>query len=605
MKELVTYFFLILLFGLFSLFIMQSEKSNLVLTVFTPTKIGIDFNKNKSIENNEIICIENTKSFSLEPDEDFYNKYSKELALSKIDMINLGYLAQEFALKTLLNKKVAIKYTQKITKECHFAEVKINGINYENLLSKSGFGIVDNKIGNIENFKKQLEISKKLNLVILNHHSGKYHTLDCPYGNAAHDKIIIPQKQLPEGSKPCKFCHKSKKKEPKKYKLKKDTDIFNLPKIPQPPLYSTDGNIKVLFTDFTKQLKPHNNCTTNVCKELVTQINSAQQTIDIAIYGYSEIPSITQALTKAVQRGVKIRYIYDLPYDATKTHYKDNNIIINLASEHISDKTKSSNQSNMLMHNKFFIFDNKTVFTGSMNISQTGLSGYDVNDVIIIHSKEVAELYKKEFEQMLGGKFHTSKTKLNLNNKFKIDNSYVEIYFSPKDKSSTRIIELIKNAKTYIYIPTFLITHTNISNELIQAKRRGVDVRIIIDANSVNTRNSKHAILRQNGIPLKTENYAGKLHSKMMIIDDEYLITGSMNFSNSGENKNDENLLIIKNSKIVKAHKDFFLYLWTIIPNKYLKINAKAEGKESIGSCSDGIDNNFNNMFDMAEPACR
>ncbi len=603
MKELATYFFLILIFGLFSLFIIQSEKSNLVLTVYTPTKIGIDFNKNKSIENNEIICIENTEAFSLEPDEDFYNKYSKELSLSKIDMINLGYLAQEFAQQTLLNKKVSINYTQKVTKECHFAQVKINGINYENLLNKSGFGIINNKIGDIDNYKKQLELSKKLNLVILNHHSGKYHTLDCPYGNIAHDKIIIPQKHLPEGSKPCKFCHKSK--DSIKYKLKKDTTVFNLPQIPQPSLYSADGNIKVLFTDFTKQLKPHNNCTTNVCKELVTQINSAQQTIDIAIYGYSEIPAITQALSKAVQRGVKIRYVYDLPYDTTRVHYKDNNILINLASEHISDKTQSSTKSNMLMHNKFFIFDNKTVFTGSMNISPTGLSGYDINDVIIINSKEIAELYTKEFEQMLSGKFHTSKSKLNLNNNFKIDNSNVEVYFSPKDKASTRIVELIKNAKTYIYIPTFLITHTNISNELIQAKQRGVDVRIIIDANSTNTRNSKHPILRQNGILLKTENYAGKLHSKTMIIDDEYLISGSMNFSNSGENKNDENLLIIKNSKIAKAHKDFFLYLWTVIPNKYLKINAKSESKESIGSCSDGIDNNFNGKFDMAEPACR
>jgi len=605
MKELFTYFFLILLFGLFSLFILQSEKSNLVLTVYTPTKIGIDFNKNKSIENNEIICIENTESFSLEPSDDFYNKYSKELSLSKIDMINLGYLAQEFAIKTLLNKKVSIKYTPKVTKECHFAQVKINGVNYENLLNKSGFGIFNNKIGDLDNYKKQLEISKKLNLVILNHHSGKYHTLDCPYGNAAHDKIIIPQKQLPEGSKPCKFCHKSKSIQSKRYKLKKDINIFEIPKIPQPPLYSTDGKIKVLFTDFTKQLTPHNNCTTSVCKELVNQINSANQTIDIAIYGYSEIPAITQALTKAAQRGVKIRYIYDLPYDTTNVHYKDNNIIINLASESTSDKTKSPTQSNMLMHNKFFIFDKKTVFTGSMNISPTGLSGYDVNDVIIISSKEIAELYTKEFEQMLNGKFHTSKNKLNLQNHFKLMNSEVEIYFSPKDKASTRIVELIKNAKSYVYIPTFLITHNNISNALIQAKQRGVDVRIIIDANSTNTRNSKHAILRHNGILLKTENYAGKLHSKMMIIDDEYLITGSMNFSNSGENKNDENLLIIKNSKIAKAHKDFFLYLWTMIPNKYLKINARAESKDSIGSCSDGIDNNFNGKFDFQEAACK
>ena len=257
------------------------------------------------------------------------------------------------------------------------------------------------------------------------------------------------------------------------------------------------------------------------------------------------------------------------------------------------------------MHNKFAIFDNSIVYTGSMNFSRPGISANDVNDVVIINSKDVAILYLAEFEQMLKGKFHTSKNKLNLNNKFVIGNSELEVYFSPKDKPSKRIIELINNAKSYIYMPTFLITHEEISKALINAQKRGIDVRVIIDANSTSTRNTKHKILRRNGILLKTENYAGKLHEKTIIIDDLYLITGSMNFSNSGENKNDENLLIIKNTNIAKAHKNFFLYLWTMIPNKYLKQNAKPESKDSIGSCSDGIDNNFNGLIDRADEFCK
>ena len=205
---------------------------------------------------------------------------------------------------------------------------------------------------------------------------------------------------------------------------------------------------------------------------------------------------------------------------------------------------------------------------------------------------------------MLSGKFHTKKEKLNQTNKFKIGSSEIEIYFSPQDKQSKRIIELIKNANHYIYMPSFLITHEKITEALIDAKKRGIDVRVIIDGNGTTTAHSKHSILRNNGILLKTENYAGKLHSKMIIIDNEYLITGSMNFSNSGENKNDENTVIIKNSKIAKAHKDFFLYLWTIIPNKFLKYNVHAEGPESIGSCSDGIDNNFNGKIDKFDSNC-
>ena len=104
---------------------------------------------------------------------------------------------------------------------------------------------------------------------------------------------------------------------------------------------------------------------------------------------------------------------------------------------------------------------------------------------------------------------------------------------------------------------------------------------MIMDANNVHTKNTKHQILRKNRIPVKIESYAGKLHSKTMIIDDKYIIMGSMNFSNSGENKNDENMLVINNPRLAKRYKEFFNYLWAMIPNRYIKYNPKAESKDS------------------------
>ena len=73
---------------------------------------------------------------------------------------------------------------------------------------------------------------------------------------------------------------------------------------------------------------------------------------------------------------------------------------------------------------------------------------------------------------------------------------------------------------------------------------------------------------------------------------------------NSGENKNDENMLVIKNAQIAKNYKEFFVYLWNLIPEKYLKFTPKAESLNSIGSCSDGVDNDFNGKIDSEEPAC-
>ncbi|MBQ8460248.1 hypothetical protein IJ541_09130 [bacterium] len=605
MKNFLTSLFLIIICIIFSIFTVINGKSKTVLSVITPTKILIDLDNSKTPDNNEAVCIQDVEAFSLEPSEEFFDKYSKKFNLTLNDMISLGYLAQEFAQKNITNKKVSINLTQNINKDCKFAKVYIDGVDYGEILANSGFGIVNGEIPAENKFKTNLENARKLNLVILNHHSGKFHTLDCPYGKAAHDMIIIPKKQLPENAKPCKFCHNQQPQNKKKYKLKKDINIYNIPQIPQPPLNVIDGNIRVYFTDYTKNLVPNNLCKTTVCQEFVKLVDNTKTSIDIAIYGYDDIPAITQALKQAVDRGVKIRFVYDENYYTNYTYYKSNNLISDLSSEFRSDKTASKTQSNMLMHNKFVIFDESIVYTGSMNFSRPGISAYDVNDVVIINSKEISTLYLAEFEQMLNGKFHTAKEKLNLNNRFIIGNSEIEVYFSPKDKPTKRIIDLINNAKSYIYLPTFLITHEEITKALINAQKRGIDVRVIIDANSTSTRNTKHKILRRNGIMLKTENYAGKLHAKTIIIDDNYLITGSMNFSNSGENKNDENLLIIKNQNIAKAHKNFFLYLWTMIPNKYLKQNAKPEGKDSIGSCSDGIDNNFNGLIDKAEEFCK
>ncbi len=596
MKKILTATLLIFLFLGFTTYLKVNNQAKTVMSVITPTKLSIDINNNKIPGHNENICIEGIEVFPLDSGDELYNKYSKSLNLSKKDIISLGFLAQEFAQKNLLNRKVSVKLSNDNSTECRFAQININGLDYKTILANSGYGIINGEIANIERFKTNLQTARKLNLVRLNHHSNKYHTLDCPYGNIAHDTVLIPQKDLPKNAKACKFCHQEK------LKSTKQQTIVN---IVQPPLNVTNGDIKIYYTDFTKTLIPNKNCSTKVCKELVNLIENTKDSIDIAIYGYDEIPAITTALTNAKTRGVDINFVYDENFDPTRTYYRDNSIISNLAKQSRSDKTENQTQSNMLMHNKFIIFDKKTIFTGSMNLSRTGLSGYDINDVIIINSPEIATLYLKEFEQMLSGKFHKLKNKITTNNKFKLGNSEIEVYFSPKDNTSNRIIELIKSAKTYIYIPTFLITHNKIAQELIIAKQRGVDVRIIIDANSTSTRNTKHAILRKSGVLLKTENYAGKLHSKTMIIDDKYLISGSMNFSNSGENKNDENLLVIKDNKIAKHHKDFFLYLWTSIPNKYMHSNAKPESHDSIGSCFDGIDNNFNGLIDRAEKFCK
>ena len=241
-----------------------------------------------------------------------------------------------------------------------------------------------------------------------------------------------------------------------------------------------------------------------------------------------------------------------------------------------------------------------------MNFSTTGFSGFNHNNILIINSKQIAEIYTKEFEQMYNGKFHTLKNKSENNIHVNIGNTNLSVYFSPQDKGMTNeLSEIINKSKKYIYIPTFLFTHKKLEQELINAHNRGVDIKIIIDSTNTYGQHSVFKELRNVGIPVKVENYAGKMHAKTMIIDDEYLVIGSANFSNSGENKNDENMLIINNKILTQFYKKYFEYFWEKIPDKYLKQTVRAESKSSIGSCFDGVDNDFDGKIDNADEGCK
>lgn len=582
-NKIISIFIITGIFAAFTGFEVIRKSDKAVLNIITPTVIEVDLNGNKIFDSGETVCIPSIETFTANLNIN-QKDLSEKLKISNENAIKLGYLTDSFADKILSDKQVKLKFKGKDNQDCKFADIITEGQSYREKLINSGLGFYNGTPVNYEKYKKQLQKAEKYKLVILNHKSNKYHKLNCKYGQIAHDAVIIPFKQIPEDAKPCKFCHVQKVIDTPKHKKQQTY-----------PLAISNGSVKLYLSDLTTKLKPDNKCSSLACKEILTQINNSKNKIDIALYGWDNIPEVTNALIKAKSRGVTIRLAYDT---SAKPYYTDINSIINLADVTSTDTPK------ILMHNKFMIFDNSKVITGSMNFARTGFSGFNSDCVIFINSAETAKIYQEEFDQMIEGKFHTLKS--NVNHKtLLLGQTKLTPLFSPKDKIITNnIIPLINNAKNYIYIPTFIITHEELSYSLINAKKRGVDVKLIVDATNTNASRSKVKMLREAGIPVKIENYAGKVHSKSIIIDDKYVIAGSMNFTKSGENKNDENSVIIEDIRLAKYYKGFFEYLWKKIPDKYLKHGVRAEGKYSIGSCSDGIDNNYDGKVDKQDIGC-
>ena len=303
------------------------------------------------------------------------------------------------------------------------------------------------------------------------------------------------------------------------------------------------------------QNKPSSTTSTKFGERLILLIDNATNSIDFAIYGFRNQNNILNALIKAQKRGVKIRGVVDSDtnnynyYSDTKLLYKYFNII--------------SDHKHSIMHNKFFIFDKKIVWTGSSNISDTGTGGYNANNVVVIDSENIALLYQKEFNQMFIEKRFQNKKYKNSFKDIKVDNSIISLFFSPKSDTYNKAVKnLITNAKKYIYIPIFYLTHKQLFKDLKDAHKRGVDIKIILDASASGNRYSIHKQLQKIGVSVKIENFKGKMHIKSMIIDDKYFISGSMNYTDAGVNKNDENTLIVYNPILTKKYKKYFLMLW-------------------------------------------
>ncbi len=597
MKLKLTLLGLIILFLVFCTYILAIQNRQRVLKIVTPTIIQADLNGNNIVDAGETFCIQKIQTFTSDLTKN-PETLAKKAGIPYETSLAIGYLADEYANKVLNGKNIRLKPVKnKRTPGCTSAEIYINGRNYAELLAESGFGLIDGKPANTKAFEQIRTKAQKLKLVILNHKSLKYHKLNCKYGQIAHDAVLLPGNEIPKDAKPCKFCH-----------INSNSAKFSVPakNIPPPPDIITDGSFKLILTDFSTILKPNRNCTHAVCKEFVNLINNAQSSIDLAVYGWADIPKINSALNNAKNRGVEIRIVYDTSSGREYYYPETLNLIKKYENARSDEIPENKKLTNMLMHNKFAVFDRSKIYTGSMNFSSTGFSGFNHNCVMIINSKRIAEIYEKEFEQMYNGKFHTLKDRTTGNSDLQIGNTNISVYFSPQDKAlSNHVLLLIKNSRKYIYIPAFLFTHKALCTEIINAKKRGVDIKVIIDATNTYGEHSAFKKLRNSGVPVKVENFAGKMHAKALIIDDEYLIAGSTNFSNSGENRNDENLLIIKNSRLTSFYRNYFDYLWNKIPDKYLKYTVKAESKYSIGSCRDGIDNDFDRKIDLQDEGCR
>jgi phosphatidylserine/phosphatidylglycerophosphate/cardiolipin synthase-like enzyme len=130
-----------------------------------------------------------------------------------------------------------------------------------------------------------------------------------------------------------------------------------------------------------------------------------------------------------------------------------------------------------------------------------------------------------------------------------------------------RVLDLIRSAEKSLlilmfdwrwYKRDFSCEVSLINHAILQAKRRGLDVRAVVNSKEI------APILEKLLIPVKHWQDSRLLHSKMLIVDGEALVLGSHNLTMNGMTQNVETSLLIFDTEIAKQASDFFESIWRL-----------------------------------------
>jgi phospholipase D len=130
------------------------------------------------------------------------------------------------------------------------------------------------------------------------------------------------------------------------------------------------------------------------------------------------------------------------------------------------------------------------------------------------------------------------------------------VCFTPNGQCQTLIVQAIDQAEFSIKMQTYSFTSKEIAKALLRAQERGVEIRILADRSQLTAKYSQIPKLKNSNVPVLIDRVPGIAHNKVIIIDDQIILTGSYNWTNAAEHRNAENLLRIQDPTIAAYYID-------------------------------------------------
>ncbi len=328
--------------------------------------------------------------------------------------------------------------------------------------------------------------------------------------------------------------------------------IPNQPVTTLPKANVNEGAWYTLY--FTKPSYPEKKEERNggVDQAIIADFERAQQTIDVSVFDL-RLPSLVDALTRAVARGVQVRAVVDFEANQDAKEFTDAIQKIEKAGVKVIKNHRSA-----LMHNKFAVIDNRLLWTGSMNFTPNDAYRNN-NNMLRLSNVALIENYNQMFERLFQLRAQEAPSKIIPNPRVELDKGVViENYFSPNGGAQQAILDRLKAAKKSIRVTAFSFTDTAMANVLKAKHKEGVLVQAVFETRNNAGLGAEYAGLKRAGVDILEDGNCYILHSKLFIIDDKTVVMGSYNFSDAANRSNDENLLIIDDPALAKNYVSEF-----------------------------------------------
>lgn len=280
----------------------------------------------------------------------------------------------------------------------------------------------------------------------------------------------------------------------------------------------------------------------------------AKKGVDVATFDLDSEP-IVDALIELEKKGLAVRVVTDSDNGRTSgvNRLRRNGISVP------EDKRAA------FMHDKFIIIDGAIVWTGSMNLTSNGVYCNN-NNFVRIESSRIAANYVAEMDEMYeDGQFGPTSPDNALSKRMDINGVHVENYFGAEDEIAPVIAQNVATARDEILFLAFVFTSDEIGKAMIDRAKDGVTVRGVFESVGSDSEFSYFDKMRRRRLPnleVRRDGNPFIMHHKVVIIDSRVVIFGSHNFTDSANDSNDENLLIIHDPALAFLFREEFERVW-------------------------------------------